>query len=159
MNNKLRIGAAVAAAALLAASAIMAINLADSRDATTQAAVNSPTPTTFLVVGTVTVPASIGSEPGNGGDCYTPDGYGDIREGAQVTVKDAAGTVIALGRLDPGHTVDSNGTFASKCIFGFTLTDVPEGKDFYLVEVSHRGELRYTRGDLASALTLTLGDR
>jgi hypothetical protein len=124
----------------------------------------SPTPTGFTIQGTVTVEAGISADGDLGGSCVTDGGYSDIRSGAQVTVKDGAGAVIALGALDPGKTIanrefsDGTGYLATKCVFGFTVTGVPDGQQFYAVEVSHRGELRYTRSDLDTALTLTLGD-
>jgi len=145
-------------AAAFAATALLVTGCGGSHPAAVGAPTSSPTPTTFQLTGTITVEASTRSEGTDGGDCYASDGYSDIKDGAQVTVKDGAGAVISLGNLDPGHTVEGNGTFAFKCIFGFTVASVPEGKDFYVVEVSHRGELRYTRADLSAALALSLGD-
>lgn len=110
-------------------------------------------PTGFTIVGTLTVEASTSSDSSDGGDCYASDGgYSDVRMGAGVTIKDETGTVVALGNLDPGHTIEP-----AKCTFGFSVVSVPEGKKFYSVEVAHRGEVRYTRADLSEPLTLTLG--
>lgn len=145
----------VAAVALLAVSAVTAYEMSEPAAKTTASV---GTPTVFRVAGTITVRASNASDDSDGGDCYATDGYDDIRSGAQVTVKDETGTVIALGSVDPGHVLESSSYGAMTCIFGFHAGDVPENKAFYTIEVSHRGELRYTRGDLAQALTLTLGD-
>lgn len=81
------------------------------------------------------------------------------------------GKVIALGSVGPGFTSDwltlptfdpETGTIesrpqATKCRFAFSVLNVPEGEDFYAVEVAHRGELRYNRSDLAASLALKLG--
>lgn len=116
----------------------------------------SSTPSGFKVQGVVSVSAGK-TVPGqteytDGGDCVLGGGYDDIRQGAQVTVKDQSGNVVALGALDAGHIQ------RQRCQFGFTVENVPDGKDFYSVEVSHRGELKYTRDGLNQALALTLGD-
>jgi hypothetical protein len=66
-------------------------------------------------------------------------------------VTDEHDTVIAVGSLDSGHTQDR------KCLFGFTVTGVPEGKNFYSVEVAHRGALQYTRDGVGKPLALSLG--
>jgi len=113
----------------------------------------SPTPATFTITGTVTVQwAPFKSDPDDGGDCVTEGGYSDIRTGAQVVVKDESSTIVSLGMLDPGHTQ------SRQCVFGFTVADIPEGKKFYAVEVTHRGQLQYTRSDLDKPLTLTLAN-
>jgi hypothetical protein len=100
-------------------------------------------------------PGWFGTDPSPGGDCYTGGGYDDIQSGAQVTVKDESGTVIALGALDPGHSDD---VLSRTCVFGFVAADVPGGKSFYTVEVAHRGELKYTPEEAARPLELTLGN-
>jgi hypothetical protein len=120
---------------------------------------SSPSPTTFTFSGTVTVEAGSGSEATDGGDCVTDGGYSDISSGAQVTVTDEGGKIVALGNLDPGHTAEVVGTFASTCVFGFTVRSVPEGVAFYSIEIAHRGALRYTRSDLATPLALSLGSK
>jgi hypothetical protein len=132
----------------------------------------APAPTTFSINGTITVEAGDGSEAEIDGECITDGGYSDIRLGAQVTVKDEAGTVIAIGKVDSGRTTKAATlpTFnpetaqiedqaqAQECSFGFSATGVPEGKQFYSVEVARRGEIRYQRDDVARSLNLTLGD-
>jgi hypothetical protein len=126
----------------------------------TSTVVGSPSADSFRLSGTITVKADeLASERTDGGDCYTSDGYDDIREGAQLTVKDETGTVIAIGLLDPGHVGEMNvaHTTALKCIFGFSADNVPEGKAFYIVEISHRGEMKYSRAQLSDSIALTLG--
>jgi hypothetical protein len=129
------------------------------------------TPTEFKITGTVTVDAGDASDGTMGGDCLTEGGYSDIATGAQVTVKDETGKVIALGSLEAGRTSDvqtlpkfnpetaiiEDVPQATKCVFGFTVPSVPEGESFYSIEVAHRGELRYDRSNLATSLALSLG--
>jgi hypothetical protein len=94
---------------------------------------------TYLVLrpGTLTITGSLrindSFRPDD--DCVGIDGFSDIRGGAQVTVTDARGTVVAIGALGAG-VMAGNGTF---CTFRFTVKNVPSGKGFYGIEVSHRG--------------------
>jgi hypothetical protein len=46
--------------------------------------------------------------------------------------------------------------YASKCTFVFTVDSVPGGQQIHSVEVSHRGDLQYTRAQLDQPLALTL---
>jgi hypothetical protein len=135
------------------------------------AANSARTATKFVVTGTITVEAGDRSEATDGGSCVTDGGYADVRVGAQVTIKDAGGVVIAVGALDVGHTSDvqslpkfnsdtatiENVPQATQCVFGFSVADVPEDMSFYAIEVSHRGELRYQRDTLSKPLMLSLG--
>lgn len=85
--------------------------------------------------------------------CTTGGGYDDIRQGAQVVVTDAAAKTIALGQLGPGSWKRGVG-----CIFLFSVADVPADGEFYGVEVSHRGRVQYTAGQLVEPLDLELGN-
>ncbi|GAB3869415.1 hypothetical protein GCM10028801_46240 [Nocardioides maradonensis] len=64
-------------------------------------------------------------------------GYDDIRDGADVTVYDASGKILATGQLS-GGTADEHGVE-----FSWTVENVPE-QPVIQVEVSHRGKLNYT---------------
>lgn len=84
-------------------------------------------------------------------------GYDDIGEGADVTLTDQTGEIIASGSLDPG-TADS--ADAAACDFTATLTDVPADRTQYQVSVSHRGQITHSYPEMVSegwAFTLTLG--
>lgn len=85
------------------------------------------------------------------GSCAGHGGYSDIRAGAQVVITDAEANTIALGSLGLGKPDGS-----SFCVFPFTVQDVP-GRSYYGVEVSHRGRVQYSRGDVGKELALTLG--
>jgi hypothetical protein len=81
-------------------------------------------------------------------------GYADIAAGTQVAVTDGSGAILGLGTLATGAPGDG-----SACRFAFTPIDVPD-RDFYGVEVAHRGVVRYSRADLAAKgwrVSITLG--
>jgi hypothetical protein len=103
---------------------------------------------TFAVNGSLELSDTSGD---NGdGTCTGSGGYDDISPGAQVTIKDSAGKVVAVGSLGDG--VSSGGA----CTFNFTVSDVPGGSKIYAVEVSHRGDINFTRSE-AEDVSLTLG--
>lgn len=86
--------------------------------------------------------------------CQGWQGFSDVAGGAQVTVTDAAGKVLAIGTLDHGvatgiTTADVNGLpRAELCTLLFTVTGLPQGVGPYGVEVAHRGVVRYDEGHL-----------
>lgn len=86
------------------------------------------------------------------------EGMEDVREGAQVTITDESGAVVALATLSPGKIAETTGAAGSRiavsCDFGF-FADVPD-REFYGVEVTHRGPVRFARED-ADYVRLTLG--
>lgn len=121
---------------------------------------STPTPKPVAIVGSLVL-NSPGVQRGSTGDpCWvSTKGYQDIREGAQVTVTDGAGAVIALGSLGPGKigktTTAGSQTIGLDCTFPFTV-EVPE-RDFYGVEVARRGVVRYARADIGAPIAMTLG--
>jgi hypothetical protein len=103
----------------------------------------------------------------DGGTCLAKKGYDDIRGGAQVTVKDNKGEIVAIGSLRPGIQSGSLGyTYADYlsdkvppiCKFGFAL-EAPAGKGFYSVSIGggNRGSIAYTEEELKLGVFLTLG--
>ncbi|MGW4197187.1 hypothetical protein [Streptomyces sp. NPDC005004] len=106
----------------------------------------------FGTDGTLTVDG-IGEDLDTGDLCSGTGGYSDIDFGTQVTVKDAAGTVVAMGSLEFGQKTDDG------CEFPFTVDDITPGSKFYTVEISHRGGLTQTENQLREGdLAFTLGD-
>ncbi len=95
--------------------------------------------------------------------CYGKGGYDDIKEGAQVTIRDETDTVIAAGRLSEGQIKTTElglDLVSADCIFLFEVTDVPSA-NFYTVEVSHRGGLTYSLDEMDALdweVSLSLGD-
>lgn len=104
----------------------------------------------------------------DGGTCIADDGYDDINEGAQVTVKNEAGEVLGVGALSSGVQTGSEGFSyqdflreytGAICSFSFSF-EVPGGASFYSLSVGNdnRGEITYTAEELAEGVFLTLGD-
>ena len=95
--------------------------------------------------------------------CVGDDGYSDIRQGAQVVIRGPDGTIVATGRLRNGEAISvsiAGLSLAPDCEFPFSVASVPD-EDFYSIEVSHRGEITYSRDDLEALnweLDLSLGD-
>jgi len=89
----------------------------------------------------------------NGSHCVGEEGYDDISAGAQVTVYDRSGAVLAIGGLGPGLVDDGY-----NCVFRIRVEKVPAGHGLYQVEVSHRGKVAFSEAEgLAGDVTLTLG--
>jgi hypothetical protein len=79
--------------------------------------------------------------------CRGTGGYEDIVSGLEVVVRDQSGDIIAADEL----RYEPKGTqTATRCEFVFTVEDVPDAP-FYSVEVGNRGEVTYSRDDLAEA--------
>jgi hypothetical protein len=96
----------------------------------------------------------------NGTSCEGKDGYDDLALGAQVSVTDAAGAVVALGKIDAmSYTDDPGGDgLGGTCDLKFSIPGVPAGKSFYGVEVSHRGAVKFEEANLkAGPVQLTVG--
>jgi len=71
-------------------------------------------------------------------------------------VYDDAGKVLATGTLDEGRFASKG--LDSPCVFTFTVKDVPGGKKFYQVQVSHRGKVPVQADDAKAGRTsLSLG--
>ncbi len=134
-------------------------------------------PDAITVLGSITVPPVQAVDPqGNrldreaesipgGGPCKASRGFDDISEGSQVTVSNASGEIIGVGRLAPGIQQSRSWTYwewfgmkAPICEFAFSF-DVPADENFYVLTLgnANRGELTYTAGELQAGIFLTLG--
>jgi hypothetical protein len=95
-----------------------------------------------------------------GGDsCRESGGYSDMREGAQVVVKDGSGSVIAVGALGPGEAPGAAGEKSPDCQFPFSVAGIPV-EEFYSIEVSHRGATTFSHDELEAqgwTVSLSLG--
>lgn len=88
-----------------------------------------------------------------GNSCAGDGGYRDLAPGAQVTVTDETGKILAVGRITTGA-----GSATSGCTLLFEVDNVPRGAAFYGVEVSHRGRIQKTEAAiLAGPLEFTIG--
>jgi hypothetical protein len=90
----------------------------------------------------------------SGGTCQGTGGYSDIGPGSSVILKDETGTVI-------GSTFLGTGTGTSTdCTFTFSMPNVPDTAKFYVITVSHRGDISKSHAELAAngwAFYLTMG--
>lgn len=119
----------------------------------------APEPVT--VTGTLTVPGGYteaGLEGGSGQLCAVDGGYADIRAGAQVVVTDDGGKTLVLGQLGAGklRLPDLEHWGTRSCVFPFSV-QAPGGHDFYGVEVTHRGVVRFTAEQLRRPVEMSLG--
>ncbi|MFF0245027.1 hypothetical protein ACWEU6_37065 [Streptosporangium sandarakinum] len=142
---------------------ILALTAALTGCSATQTAAPAPAPTAITIGGSLSTPGGVLIDDGDGNStsqtCRTAGGYTDIKEGAQVVITDAASRTIALGALEAGEFEMPNGSWAARrCVFPFSLSNVPAGQKFYGIEVSHRGRLQYTAEQITNSLQLTLGD-
>ncbi|MCA0328832.1 MAG: hypothetical protein LCI03_02890 [Actinobacteria bacterium] len=160
---RIKIALSIAAATLLAVTACGNSGGPSNASSSTTA---SPSPTPLSIRGWISVPistqsaikvsegtATIGAKP-----CDPKDGYDDISDGAQVTITDESGKVIALTELrNVGLWADKPDTLIvlSDCRFDF-FVDVPATADFYGIEIAHRGVVRYSKADLADVVRLKL---
>lgn len=108
----------------------------------------------LTVSGSISVPG----ERVDGGwtECVAEDGYDDIAQGAQVTVTDQDGRVLAVSELDAGAMPGGD---SGRCLFTFTVSPVPSGQRLYGIHVGndHRGVMRYTADQLSHQVALTIG--
>jgi ABC-type uncharacterized transport system permease subunit len=105
---------------------------------------------THVITGTITVTDTNAAFGVFEGVCIlSSKGYSDISSGAGVTVKDGAGAIIGVSKLEEATTAAQD-----YCVWPFSVTVADA--DFYSIEVSHRGEVTYSRADLES-MGWTLG--
>ncbi|MFJ2733449.1 hypothetical protein [Streptomyces sp. NPDC087317] len=160
-STVLAIGAGLGAAVVGAFWAGVSLAGGDETNAPEAGATGSPsaiaeqaedTKTPFSTDGTLTV-AGVGAGLDSGELCSGTGGYSDIDFGTQVTITDAAGTLVAVGSLGLGQKTEQG------CEFPFTVDDITPGSKFYTVEVSHRGGLSKAEDELRTgSLAFTLGD-
>lgn len=105
------------------------------------------------ITGSITLAAYDGYFGDSSGVCIGKGGYDDLRGGANVVVKDGKGAIIGSSKLGTGSRVVNVG-----CQFPINVS-VPDS-DFYVLEVSHRGEQTYSRADMEAKgyrVLLTIG--
>ncbi|WP_182345768.1 hypothetical protein [Tomitella gaofuii] len=86
-----------------------------------------------------------------GFDCVGDDGYDDLDANSGVSVRDASGTLIAKGAMTGSSKA------GGYCVLSFLVPDVPTGNNYYLLELSHRGELSFTEDEAQEPISLSLG--
>jgi len=105
---------------------------------------------TVTVHGTMTLTDSSGGVTGET-PCNGSGGYSDIADGAQVVISDDTGKTLTIVQLTGGV-----GFAGVSCVFDFTAK-VPAGKSYYGVTVTHRGTVKMSEAELATA-AVTLGN-
>jgi hypothetical protein len=101
------------------------------------------------IIGTFTL-----FDPDVSSNCTGSSGYDDISSGTSVTVRNETGKTLATSALGQGEFAAGVG-----CDFPFTIEDVPDAA-FYRIEVSHRGEVEFSRAELEQKdwkVSLSLG--
>lgn len=95
-----------------------------------------------------------------GATCATggTGGYDDIGPGLPITVRDEAGEVIGSGALtDEGEDRTTPNGAQAGCFWTVPI-EVPDDREFYVVEGGRRGEVSFPRADLeANDWTAELG--
>lgn len=138
-------------------SALAVATIVGCSSATEEPSPSSP-PSTFTLRGSLTLDgpltvAQLGTETFDpaarvpaGTGCLGGGGYDDIAAGAAVTVFDGT-EVIGVGHLADGAVVRAIPRARTRatgtCRFPFAVDDVPAGRSFYSVEVSHRGKVSF----------------
>ena len=74
----------------------------------------------------------------DGSECYGVGGFRDIRGTMPVTVKDAEGKILAVGKTAIGRRVDN--VF---CVFDYSVADIPKAS-FYQIQFGRRGGIIYS---------------
>jgi hypothetical protein len=93
-------------------------------------------PDTITVAGIVTLTDNEGFVGhSSGGTCAGTGGYDDLALGTSVTVYDGGSAIIGGGYVNAA-TYNGNA-----CVLAFEIPEIPAGKGFYQVEISHRGKI------------------
>ena len=147
-NRRLLVAIAALLALIVVGGGVAAVWYLSAGKSPIEAVKDVAGPRTYRITGTLTLADGFSAST----TCSGKGGFRDISEGAQVTITDSTGATIALGHLGTGR-VDTGG-----CVFPFEVADVPAGKEFYGIEVSHRGVIKYGENEVrGSSIKLTLG--
>jgi hypothetical protein len=86
--------------------------------------------------------------------CHGTGGYSDLTAGGSVILRDEKATIL-------GSTFLPDGTGTSHhCTFTVTIPGVTDSAAFYVIEVTHRGQISKSHADMASdswAFSLSIG--
>jgi hypothetical protein len=103
---------------------------------------------------------------GKANDPCEPSWSGNPRSGTSVTLRDSAGVVVSLSRLEGGTLANGDDTNKGRerwksiehCVFEFRFVDVESDDKFFSVEVGSHGVANAAREDLELALVVLLVD-
>jgi len=140
---------------LAAGGLIYALTQRPSDKTPAKTTVVSAAPATFQVSGTLTLAEGQFITTDDIGGCRGQGGFDDLALGAAVTITDASGAVVAVSQLSGMNAGDG---MQGTCELAFSVPNIPAGKGFYGVEVSHRGAVKYEEAKLkAGPVELTVG--
>lgn len=124
----------------------------------TPAAEPAPSPLPdHIIRGQLRLPGGNTTVDEDGAPCWSGR-YDDIEEGAQVVVTDESGETIGVGKLQEGFVEVPKGfDFAARdCVFKFVVRGVPRDREFYGIEVTHRGVVQIPAPQITEYVELTL---
>lgn len=100
------------------------------------------------VSGTITITGDSSSRTVNAdASCTGKGGFSDLTTGAQVTVYDASGNTVGLGKLKAGRADQYS------CTMAFSAS-APGGGDIYSVTIGHRDRFQFRPADLPLKLSI-----
>lgn len=144
-------------AAAVALTAVAAVAGCGTTTSPATPTTTAPAPLPLLARGTATlILPHFQWDPGAG--CWGVGTHADVTGGGQVTVTDATGAVVALGKLDPGTPSMSadDPTRARLCLLTFRVPDVPAGKGFYTVTVGAHPGVKVTEADMGEPVAVPI---
>lgn len=95
--------------------------------------------------------------PTNGSkDCEGTEEFAYVKEGAALTIADAAGNTVALARLPQGQDVRSSETLPIQCNFTVPIAGIPASSQFYSVVIEGGEPIQLTAGELQAGPKLLL---
>lgn len=87
-------------------------------------------------------------------DCWGAGGFDDLRPGAQVTVEDPSGKVLAAGTITTGEADALAGS--RQCALRFEVADIPAGETLYGLVVGRRDPVQMREETLRAPINLTI---
>lgn len=95
--------------------------------------------------------------PTNGSkDCEGTEEFSYVKEGAALTVLDAAGATVALARLPQGQDVRTSETLPIQCNFVVPISGIPASSQFYSVVIEGGEPIQLTADELQAGPKLLL---
>lgn len=111
---------------------------------------------TITVVGQFTLYGPNSTQMTSGSPCFGfIRGYDNLKQGAPVTVTDAAGVTVGLGQLSEGQ-FKTVGSAPRQCDFTFSVPNVPAGKKFYTLSIAGHTK-QYTEAEIRQPRDLSIG--
>lgn len=141
------LAAAVIAGVVIGAGVGVWVAVRQDKAEPAAAVTSSPAPRLAFVSGAFRVPA--GPKWTKGAACSRGSKYDDVHVGAQVTITDASGKVVAVADLTAGQVVDSATLpgMTTDCLLGFSAS-VPSGAGPYGFTLNRHGVVHFTESQL-----------